>query len=126
QSHETSGTLVALAGGVAITTAPTRSCPCSIWDPSVVPPAPLDDGDPGSVELGTKFRSDTSGYITGVRFYKASTNTGTHTGSLWTSGGTLLGTATFSGETASGWQQATFPSSIPVNANTTYVISYHA
>ena len=39
-----------------------------------------------------------TGTITGVRFYKESDNTGTHTGSLWTAGGTLLATGTFSGE----------------------------
>ena len=43
------------------------------------------------VELGLKFRSDTDGFITGVRFYKTSENTGTHIGHLWTVGGTLLG-----------------------------------
>ncbi len=99
---------------------------CSIWSASTVPPAPLDDGDTSSVELGTKFRADTDGFITAVRFYKASANTGTHTGSLWTGTGTLLGTVTFTGETASGWQQANFASAIPITANTTYVVSYHA
>ncbi len=29
-----------------------------------------------SVELGVKFRSDVAGRITGIRFYKADTNTG--------------------------------------------------
>jgi hypothetical protein len=37
----------------------------------------------------------------------------------------LLGTATFSGESASGWQQGTFASPVAINANTTYVVSYH-
>ena len=31
-----------------------------------------------------------AGTLTGIRFYKATTNTGTHVGSLWTSSGTLL------------------------------------
>ena len=53
-----------------------------------MPPAPVDDGDPASVELGTKFRSDTNGYVTAVRFYKAAANTGSHTGSLWSVSGT--------------------------------------
>src|SRR5207253_257977 len=73
---------------------PPPSCPCSIWPVSAVP-TPVDDNDPSSVELGTKFRSDFPGYITGARFYKGSLNTGTHTASLWTSTGTKLGTATF-------------------------------
>jgi len=72
-----------------------------------------------------RFRADTSGSITGVRFYKAATNTGMHTGSLWSNTGTLLAAATFSGETASGWQQVTFSTPVSVTANTTYVASYH-
>ena len=34
--------------------------------------------------------------------------TGTHVGHLWDAAGDLLATATFSGETASGWQQVNF------------------
>ena len=33
---------------------------------------------------------------------------------------------TFTGETASGWQQATFATPVSINANTTYVASYFA
>ena len=72
-----------------------------------------------------KFRSDSSGYITGIRFYKASTNTGTHVGNLWTSTGTRLATATFTSETASGWQQVNFATPVAITANTVYVASYH-
>src|SRR5450759_801403 len=73
-----------------------------------------------------KFRSDVAGAVTGVRFYKAAANTGTHTGNLWTSTGTLLGSVTFTNETASGWQQANFATPIAIAANTTYVVSYYA
>ena len=45
------------------------------------------------------------GTVTGIRFYKSSTNTGTHVGNLWTADRQLLAPATFTGETASGWQQ---------------------
>ncbi len=45
---------------------------------------------------------DISGTITGMRFYKASANTGVHVANLWTNAGVLLATATFTGETASG------------------------
>jgi hypothetical protein len=37
-----------------------------------------------------------------------------------------LATATFSGETASGWQQVNFSSPVAVTAGTTYVASYYA
>ncbi len=98
----------------------------SIWSPAaplVDPPAT----DPKPVELGVKFRSDVSGYITGIRFYKAgSANAGPHVGNLWSRTGTLLGSAPFVGETASGWQQANFASAVAIAANTTYVASYFA
>ena len=67
-----------------------------------------------------------AGYVTGIRFYKGAGNTGTHTGSLWNSAGTRLATVTFSGESATGWQQATFGAPVPVTANTSYVASYYA
>ena len=126
RAYDDSGNVETPGGGVTITVNGTRTCPCSIWSPTLVPPAPLDDNDTASVELGTKFRTDVNGFITGVRFYKVSANTGTHTGSLWTGTGTLLGSLTFSGESASGWQQASFQSPIAVTANTTYVVSYHS
>jgi len=72
-----------------------------------------------------KFRSDVGGLVTGVRFYKGAGNTGAHVGSLWTGSGVLLATGTFSGETASGWQQLAFPAPVAIGANSTYVVSYH-
>jgi hypothetical protein len=86
----------------------------------------VDSGDRGAVELGVKFRADSAGSITGIRFYKAATNTGTHIAHLWSRTGTLLGSATFSGESGSGWQQANFATPIPIAANTTYIASYLA
>jgi hypothetical protein len=78
------------------------------------------------VELGMKFTAAVNGQVTGVRFYKGSNNTGTHTGRLWTSTGSVLASGTFSGESASGWQTMTFGTPVSVTAGTTYVVSYHA
>jgi hypothetical protein len=103
----------------------TRTCGCTIFS-STAQPAIVNSGDGASVELGVRFRADVAGTITGLRFYKGSANTGVHVGSLWSSNGTLLAQATFSGETASGWQQVTFASPVTVAAGTTYVASYHA
>ena len=89
-------------------------------------PARVDSGDPSSVELGVKFSSEVAGSVTGIRFYKASTNTGTHIGSLWSTSGTLLASATFTGESASGWQQVSFSKPVAINANTTYIAAYLA
>src|SRR5207247_2574260 len=69
-------------------------------------------------------RSDVSGSVTGIRFYKGAGNNGTHTGLLYSSTGTPLAQATFSGETASGWQQVNFSSAVPIAANTTYVAAF--
>ena len=97
----------------------------TIW-PITAVPVVADGGADGSVELGVKFRSDTAGLVTGIRFYKSSANTGTHTGNLWSSTGSLLGSAVFTSETASGWQQVLFPAPVAIASNTVYVASYHA
>ena len=47
-----------------------------------------------------KFRPDTDGAITAIRFYKGPGNEGPHVGHLWSSSGELLGTAAFRNETA--------------------------
>ena len=96
----------------------------TIWGPAMTP-ANAADPDANAVELGLKFNADVDGLITGIRFYKGATNTGTHTGTLWTSAGALLATATFSNETASGWQQVNFAAPVAITAGTVYVASYH-
>ncbi|HEY4308987.1 MAG TPA: Ig-like domain-containing protein [Pirellulales bacterium] len=96
----------------------------SLW-PSTTTPATIDSGDGQSVELGVKFTASTSGYITGIEFYKSAANGGTHTGSLWSSSGQQLATATFTSETGSGWQQVLFSTPVAVSAGVTYVASYH-
>jgi hypothetical protein len=44
---------------------------------------------------------------------------------LWTSTGTLLASATFTNESTSGWQTVDLAQEIAIEANTTYVVSYH-
>jgi hypothetical protein len=100
-----------------------ENAPFSVWSAAATPGTP-NDPDISATETGMKFRSDVAGFITGVRFYKGSLNTGTHVGNLWTSTGVLLATVIFSGETASGWQQANFAAPVAINPATTYVISY--
>ena len=102
----------------------TSSCPCTIWDSSATPKT-ADAGSGGPVELGVKFTADRNGSITGLRFFKSVNNTGPHVANLWSSNGSLLATATFSGETASGWQQVNFPAPVAITAGTVYVASYH-
>ncbi|BBH67979.1 hypothetical protein ACTI_46640 [Actinoplanes sp. OR16] len=118
--------LALVAGALAAPeAAAAAACPCSIW-PATATPAVASDPDANAVELGVKFRSDTAGYVTGIRFHKGSANTGTHVGNLWDEGGANLGSVVFTGETASGWQTATFTTPVTITANTTYVASYYA
>jgi methionine-rich copper-binding protein CopC len=102
----------------------TVDCPCSLFGASHVPYT-TSANDSGSYELGMKFQSTVPGWVAGVRFYKGTGNGGTHTGSLWTSSGTLLATGTFTNETASGWQTLIFASPVQISPNTTYVVSYY-
>ena len=97
----------------------------SFWDASTVPQT-ASHTDSNSVEVGIKFFASSSGNITGIRFYKGSLNTGTHVGSLWSPSGILIAQATFTNETASGWQQVSFATPVAVTANTTYIASYFA
>ncbi len=82
--------------------------------------------DTDAVEVGVKFTTDVTGVVTGVRFYKGATNTGTHTGTLWSAAtNQILATGTFTNETASGWQTLTFTQPVTISPGTTYVVSYH-
>ena len=89
-------------------------------------PATVDSGEGAPIELGVKFASEVNGYITGIRFYKSAANTGTHVGSLWSTSGEVLATATFTSETASGWQEVNFSPAYQVSAGTVYVAGYSA
>jgi hypothetical protein len=100
------------------------SCPCTIW-PATASPNVADSGAYSPLELGVQFRADINGYIAGIRFYKSASNTGTHVGSLWSSAGALLSSATFTSETSSGWQQVNFPNPVAITANAVYVASFH-
>lgn len=96
---------------------------------SQIPVSPLSNDYPANtsiqgIETGVKFTSTTAGYISGIRFYKLSANSGTHMGELYSSTGTRLAQATFTNETVSGWQTVMFSSPVTIAANTTYIAAY--
>ena len=109
---------------VTITAAVPSQCPCSIWTASTTP-TNINEQDNAAVELGVKFKASVNGYVTGIRFYKSSANTGTHIGNLWSTNGDNLAQVTFTNETASGWQQINFNTPVAVTAGQTYIASYH-
>jgi hypothetical protein len=89
-------------------------------------PATVDSGDGGAYELGITFSPTADVRLSGIAFYKAAANTGTHTGRLWQLGHNgvyyVVNQVTFTGETASGWQMA--PLWADLAAGGTYILSY--
>ena len=124
-ASDLSGNAVASTVSWTFDTFVPLDCPCTLFEPSTTP-GTASSADPNALELGVRFRSSVSGYVTGVRFYKGSLNTGSHVGNLWTADGALLASATFTNETASGWQQVDFATPVAISADTVYVASYHA
>ena len=102
----------------------TVACPCSVFGAQMPATPAADDTD--AYELGLRFSPAEDGFVTGIRFYKGTGNGGTHNGTLWSPTGTALAQLTFTGETATGWQQATFSTPVAVAAGSTYTVSYTA
>jgi hypothetical protein len=103
--------------------APPITKPVTLFNSQAVTGALGNDGT-GGIELGVKFRSSVPGSIIGIKYYRIAGNTGTHIGELYYSSGVRMASATFTGETASGWQTVLFPTPVKIAANTTYIASY--
>jgi hypothetical protein len=100
----------------SFTTGDGSGCPCTIW-PASATPAQIAANDPSAVELGAP-PSDTGGTITGVLSQGSDHRHARR--QRWTNNGALLATATFTTETASGWQDQ-LAAPVTLTANTTYV-----
>jgi hypothetical protein len=96
----------------------------SIYRSDTTPTTPAED-DARPVELGVRFAVSRKGAVVGLRFYKSRQNRGPHVGSLWSGSGARLATATFSGESQSGWQTVRFARPISLTPGISYVASYH-
>ncbi|MBC7947533.1 MAG: DUF4082 domain-containing protein [Chitinophagaceae bacterium] len=101
-------------------------CPCTLFKTTDVPQVTNQYNNVQGIELGMKFKASINGYIKALRFYKSSSDVGTHTATLWTLSGTMLGQVVFANESASGWQEAALTTPVAVTANTTYIVSYHS
>ena len=94
-------------------------------------PGTVDSGDAGAITVGVFFEVSVSGAVTGIRFYKATTNTGTHQGFLYsvnqTTGaiGSVLASITFTGETSSGWQEMPLGSPVHIDSATRYMVAVY-
>jgi LPXTG-motif cell wall-anchored protein len=118
--------VVACLGVLTMPASPAHAdpAPVSFFTDSATP-AVANWDDANAVEVGVKFSSDVDGTVSALRLYKGDKNTGTHTGSIWSAEGVLLGTAIFTDESASGWQKVTFAEAVEITKDTTYVASYH-
>jgi cell division septation protein DedD len=113
--------VVALLFGGA--TASAADAPSNLFGNDV--PKVAQEADAASVTLGVRFSSATPGTVTGLRFYEAAGNTGTHTGALWSGVGVKLASLTFPAS-APGWVDASFTHPVTITAGTTYVAGYVA
>jgi PKD repeat protein len=86
---------------------------------------PAENNDTGGVvyTVATQLSSSYSGYITALRFYRASGETGTNVGQLWSDGGSLLAQATFPSSPSSGWVEVALSSPVAVSAGTRYRVA---
>ena len=99
----------------------------SLFDPSAaVSGTVFNDGTP--LELGMRFKADRAGEITELKYYRSAGDAGdtdVRQGHLWTSGGQLLATVTFtSAPGAIGWQVATLATPVAIQPGVEYVVSY--
>jgi hypothetical protein len=94
-----------------------------IHAPTDTPSATDNDSD---YELGMKFRLTSPGVAKAVRYYRPGAETGTHTGRLWGPDKVQLAQVTFTGESASGWQQASFSTPVALPVGVTYTVSVNA
>jgi hypothetical protein len=100
----------------------TARCPCSL----LAGQTPAETGMTGAFELGVRITAQAATDLVAVRFYKSPGETGTHVGRVWDADGQLLGQATFTGETASGWQRQALATPVSLVAGQVYTVSVNS
>ena len=120
------GVAVVMAAVGLIAKAPVTALSSCPTDPlSSLTPYNTDYSDSNAVNVGVLFKTNGSPFLHGVKFYKGVDNTGTHVAHLRVYGSnTDLASATFSGESSSGWQTVSFSSDVQVTGGTsnTYLV----
>jgi endonuclease/exonuclease/phosphatase family metal-dependent hydrolase len=81
--------------------------------------------DTRAVEVGVRFRSNVSGTVEALRFYRGTGNANGYTAHLWSQPGTLLAQVPVKDGRIPGWQEAPLPTPVPLSAGALYVVSYH-
>jgi hypothetical protein len=107
----------------------TNSCPCRLFadtdTPSITGLSTANgrSGGPWTLELGVKVEVTQPARMTAIRFWKDPAETGAHVGRVWTTSGVLLGSTTFAGESASGWQEQALTTPLDLTPGQQYVVS---
>jgi hypothetical protein len=71
---------------------------------------------------GMRFQVAVPGRIVAIRFLRPREETGGHVGRVWTGDGVELGRATFTDESAAGWQEAPLAAPVPVVPGAIYTV----
>ncbi len=96
----------------------------TLFDDNWVPDE-IDSGENQPIELGLKFQSSASSCPASASVSTRARRTPGPRGRLWSASGQILAMATFSNETASGWQSVEFIVPVAITAGATYTVSYH-
>lgn len=103
-----------------------------LWNDNDVTGGTYDDS---GLNVGTVFRAEQAGVVTGVRFYSAASNTigNANIGKLWSCsdancanpGGSELANVRFASDSTEGWKTAYFSTPVSITPDTNYVVSFY-
>ncbi|MEK7153443.1 MAG: DUF4082 domain-containing protein [Patescibacteria group bacterium] len=109
------------ASGSGGTVSAVSSCPTDLL--SSMTPYNTNYNDTAAVNVGVRFGVRGAPFVRGVKFYKGVDNTGTHVAHLRNvTTSTDLASATFTGESGSGWQSVNFSSDVQVSETDSYMV----
>ena len=118
--------LLAVPIGLAVTpdasAAPART---GIFADTLAPTVAVDT-DRVPVELGVKFRPQSSGRVTALQYYQGRGARGVTDATLWSASGTVLARVSFAETTKVGWRTVPLAKPVGLTAGSAYVVSYHA
>ena len=118
--------LLAVPIGLAVTPdASAAPAPTGIFADTLAPTVAVDT-DRVPVELGVKFRPQSSGRVTALQYYQGRGARGVTDATLWSASGTVLARVSFAETTKVGWRTVPLAKPVGLTAGSTYVVSYHA
>jgi uncharacterized protein DUF4082 len=112
--------------GLAVTPgASAAPAPIGIFADTLAPTVAVDT-DRAPVELGVKFRPQSSGRMTALQYYQGSGARGVTDATVWSARGRVLARVSFPETTKVGWRTVPLANPVGLTAGRTYVVSYHA